>query len=110
MGVYIPGLDMPEYCSECRFGILSGDRYWCAVSLKYRNHEAANYISNDCPLVEIKTPHGRLIDADELMKDICDSLNQMTNIGIAVDGEWLWQKLDDALDNAPTVIEAEGMQ
>lgn len=50
----------------------------------------------------------RIIDADTLMKDICDSLNQMTNIGIAVDGDWLWAKLNDAIDNAPT-IESEQM-
>lgn len=45
----------------------------------------------------------RLVDADALLNDICESLNQMTNIGIAVDGEWLWGKLNDALDNAPTI-------
>lgn len=45
----------------------------------------------------------RLIDADALMKDICDSLNQMTDIGITVDGDWLWAKLNDAIDNAPTI-------
>lgn len=48
----------------------------------------------------------RIIDADALYKDICDDLNQMTKIGIMVDGEWLWAKLNDALENAPT-IEAE---
>ena len=47
----------------------------------------------------------RLIDADALYKDICDSINQMTAIGIAVDGEWMWAKLNDALDNAPTIEE-----
>lgn len=47
----------------------------------------------------------RLIDADALMKDICDSLDQMTNIGIVVDGDWLWAKLNDAIDNAPTIEE-----
>ena len=45
----------------------------------------------------------RAIDADALMKDICDSLDQMTDIGIAVDGDWLWAKLNDAIDNAPTI-------
>ena len=44
----------------------------------------------------------RYIDADALYKDICDSLNAMTKIGIAVDGEWLWGKLNDSLKNAPT--------
>lgn len=47
----------------------------------------------------------RLIDGDALMKDICDSLDQMTNIGIVVDGDWLWAKLNDAIDNAPTIEE-----
>lgn len=45
----------------------------------------------------------RAIDADVFYKDICDSLNEMTRIGIAVDGEWLWGKLNDSLANAPTI-------
>lgn len=45
----------------------------------------------------------RLIDADAFYKDICDSLNEMTRIGITVDGEWLWGKLNDSLENAPTI-------
>ena len=45
----------------------------------------------------------RLIDADAFYKDICDALNEMTRIGIAVDSEWLWGKLNDALENAPTI-------
>lgn len=49
----------------------------------------------------------RIIDADALMKDVCDSLNQMTNIGIAVDGDWLWAKLNDAIDNAPIIKSAQ---
>lgn len=69
MGVYIKDMNMPENCSECRFGILSGDRDWCAVSLKYRNHETAGHVPDDCPLVEVKTPHGDLIDRNELEPD-----------------------------------------
>lgn len=45
----------------------------------------------------------RLIDADALFKNICDSINEMTKIGVMVDGEWLWAKLNDALENAPTI-------
>ena len=45
----------------------------------------------------------RLIDADALYRDICDSMNEMTKIGIAVDAEWMWAKLNDALENAPTI-------
>ena len=51
--------------------------------------------------------HGRLIDADAMFKDICNSIESMTDIGIAVDGQYLWEKLNDALFNAPTIIEAD---
>lgn len=51
-------------------------------------------------------PHGRLIDADAMFKDICDSIDEMTTIGVAVDGQWLWNKLNDTLENAPTIIPA----
>lgn len=52
--------------------------------------------------------HGRLGDLDAVMSDICSGINAMTNIGIAVDGEYLWGKLNDAIDNAPTIIEKDG--
>lgn len=52
--------------------------------------------------------HGRLGDLDSIMNDINDSINEMTNIGISVDGQYLWAKLNDAIDNAPVIIEADG--
>ena len=46
----------------------------------------------------------RTIDADAFMDDIYNSIDEMTKIGIMVDGEWLLRvKLKDALDNAPTI-------
>lgn len=51
--------------------------------------------------------HGRLGDLDAVMSDICASVNEMTNIGIMVDGEYLWAKLNDAIENAPIIIEAD---
>lgn len=45
----------------------------------------------------------RLIDADALMEDINESLSAMTGIGIAVGGDWLWAKLNDAIEHAPTI-------
>lgn len=51
--------------------------------------------------------HGRLGDLDSIMKDINDSINELTNIGISVDGDYLWAKLNDAVDNASVIIEAD---
>ena len=69
----------------------------------------APYIGEMPAMYEVApiSSHGRLIDADAMFKDICDDINAMTAVGIAVDGQWLWDKLNDALENAPTVIPAE---
>lgn len=48
--------------------------------------------------------HGRIGDLDSIMNDISNSINEMTNIGISIDGQYLWAKLNDAIDNAPTII------
>lgn len=52
--------------------------------------------SPDCPLVEIPTPHGRLIDADKLANE--------TFYGATSAPYITYRKFV----NAPTVIEAEG--
>lgn len=49
--------------------------------------------------------HGRIGDLDAVMSDISTSINEMTNIGVAVDDNYLWAKLNDAIDNAQTFIE-----
>ena len=54
--------------------------------------------------------HGRIGDLDAVMDDINRSINEMTNIGIAIDGEYLWGKLNDAIDNAETIIPAESKE
>ena len=71
MSVFIKGMDMPKTCALC--------------FLRDDFHDYCPYEKNketDCPLVEVKTPHGKLKDADNLK----------------VFGD-LWE--------APTVIEAE---
>ena len=50
--------------------------------------------------------HGRIGDLDSVMNDINNDINEMTNIGIMVDGEYLWGKLNDAIYNAHTLIES----
>ena len=52
-------------------------------------------------MMDQKTP--RYIDANAMFADIENGINAMTKIGITVDGEWLWDKLLDAFENAPTI-------
>ena len=51
--------------------------------------------------------HGRLIDADDIMNDIKNDINEMTNLGLAVTCDYLWGKINDAIYNAPTIIESD---
>lgn len=50
MSVLIMGVEMPTECGKC----FVGDRSIC---------------KDGCPLVDVPTPHGRLIDADELKRN-----------------------------------------
>ena len=45
----------------------------------------------------------RWIDADALHEYICSSINEMTKIGVMVDGEYLWGLINEGIENAPTI-------
>lgn len=98
MGVYIPNWKMPPTCGACAFFIPNihdrGDDSVCPLAICETRADCKK--PSYCPLVEVK-PHGRLIDADALIK-------QMTKEGWADGCGWA-----DALDLAlaPTIIEAE---
>ena len=46
----------------------------------------------------------RTIDADALKEAINSTIAQATKIGIMADADYLWELLNYAIDNAPTVI------
>lgn len=58
--------------------------------------------------IPIPEGHGRIGDLDALKADVEGFIECMTNNGAVVDGEMLWGKLLDALDNAKTIAPAEG--
>jgi hypothetical protein len=45
----------------------------------------------------------RLISANKLMNYINGSIEEMTKVGVAIDGEYLWGLINYAIENAPTV-------
>ena len=62
-GIYIPGMEMPETCCDCRFAVDG----WCYAAEKQDNKQYLNDTqrTNWCPLVPVPD-HGRLIDADKI--------------------------------------------
>lgn len=123
MSILIKGMKMPsecEYCGFCRY-YPENRNVWCnAVNRILRlNWHEPNWTYLDvprpdwCPLTEVPTPHGRLIDADELIREIgslhvggIEAVSDLTkDRGNTWDGglHSAWREIDDA----PTVIEAE---
>lgn len=104
MSVIIEGMEMPCGCKTCQLRDLCFDYYVCRA----KKLERGGYLDVDdeaiagrrhrcCPLVEIPTPHGRLIDADKLLE----------SFGKAIEEDNHFVNFFSLVDEAPTIIEAE---
>lgn len=62
MSVIVKGMEMPNTCGECHFLHNEGFYEWCCLT----GSDDYFYDSRpySCPLVNIPSGHGRLIDAD----------------------------------------------
>ena len=98
MSVLIKKMEMPKGCWACPFAV--GKHYECLFTRKSSNWGLTTRPS-DCPLIEVKSPHGRLIDADALMIEVMDSdLDHLQRDD--------WKEVIQIVADAPTIIEAEG--
>jgi hypothetical protein len=75
MSVLIKDLDMPKSCFECDFnrGEYGRDCYEkCSCTLTSHQMNLKDYKCRpkECPLVEVATPHGGLIDGDKLYREV----------------------------------------
>ena len=94
MSVIVRGMGMPERCAMCFLRV--GD---CKQRIYMEQRPKA------CPLVEIPTPHGRLIDGDayiKMMEEKCDHESSLD--------EWVLKVCRGGVSIMPTVIEAEGRE
>ena len=95
---YIVPRDKPKRCTrpKCRFM----DRDTLDCRLQGKSWESFEEQYEHCPLIEIPTPHGRLID----IKSVEDG--KFHAVGNDCQ-RWWNDALESVIDNAPTVIEAE---
>ena len=92
MSVVVLGMEMPDNCEDCF-------AYWrnayCTISNVQKGRKD---MQNLCPLRPLPEKHGRLIDADALMRDV----RKNSESYFADDFAHQW------VDYPPTIIEAEG--
>ena len=100
MSVLIRGMDMPNDCSECFVKVRE-----CDVIEPLKINERPR----DCPLEEVLTPHGRLIDADVLEREMTNGI-KAGNLEEGYEDYTNINNVDDCVDcvrYADTIIEAE---
>lgn len=116
MSVLIKGMDLPKSCATCKL-ICQDTAYKIStfeqvITYFCKGLDENNVIQNtliklpNCPLVEIPTPHGRLIDADRLY----ETIEQMEGFGtIDNENDVVLSAVEvlTEIDEAKTIIEAE---
>lgn len=98
MTVLIRGMDMPREGASLFIEVNSTGHIICQYSDDIVHYGYKN------KAVPVPTPHGRMIDADELYKKI--NVLRIDAIMKSKDANQYWEFLD-AIIQAPTVIEAE---
>ena len=109
MSVIVKGMEMPRTCNDC--GLRDSFDCWITDSYIEARFSKRN---EDCPLVEIPTPHGRLGDLDKLKYDIVVGNQKYLGLNApCLEDVTPIENVDDCIDAiafAPTVIEAEGSE
>ena len=102
MSVFVKNLDIPRNCRECPIMHEYKGMDICTVPFRRIDNSYTRDKPEWCPLVEVSTPHGRLIDGDYLKEHIT---------ACATNGRPLHKmelsELLEAIDDVPTVIEEE---
>lgn len=102
MSVLIMGMGMPNRCFECIF-LTTVPNFFCLAGKRDLCAEHGINISRPdwCPLIEVQSPHGDLVDRDALMTEVMDSdLDHLQRDD--------WKEVIQIVADAPTIIEAEG--
>ena len=115
---YIVPKEIPNCCGRCPCFHAERLMYCQAVKADKNKRIYAPYGEGRpdwCPLIKIP-PHGRLIDADKFkadhsMKNDCaECEKELQGSSVSCEYDRIYSKMDfcEWLDDAPTVIEAEG--
>ena len=104
MSVLIKGIQMPEDCFSCPLK----EEGFCNITNAYA---AQIYKRNsDCPLIELPKHHGRLIDADRLMRVYEDRLEKVADrYGVDSSEAGILSGAMKLLMIELGIVEAEGM-
>ena len=92
---------LPSSCEKCPFNYADMSVGICMAADKTIDTRTYGRKRHpDCPMTELPIPHGRLIDADEIVWFIDNH--------IALGKKWVeFETIKDMINSLPTIIEAE---
>ena len=104
MGIYMLKAEMPHDCCEC-YHKHACERYWARLGTS----ELIPWDSRDdnCPLVEVKNPHGRLIDIEVLCERLLTAWDTADEEGKQIVSAVIADVVTPIVVGVPTVIESE---
>lgn len=110
MSIFLRGVDMPECCCGCPCCYEKADGSCFCTAVK--DGEPCDIENLDqrlpnCPAEGVPEPHGRLIDADELMKVIEANDYTLRDFYNTTDRGMFTIGIKQAIDEASTIIETE---
>ena len=74
MSVIVRGMEMPTNCADCPLNYdqmacaVTGTRWW-SDSMVIMNFDSDKERMPNCPLIEVPTPHGDLVDREKLLAE-----------------------------------------
>lgn len=81
MSVLIKGMNKPKDCGYCQFcieeDVMFETEFRCSITGIYMDED--HCFPDICPIVELPEHHGKLIDADRLMKVYEDRLEKVAD-------------------------------
>ena len=103
MSVIIKNMEVPQCCGACHVGFCK--QIGCELYIGFDDYATSRH--PDCPISNIPTPHGRLIDADALMKEIQETCKRLYGTDDISTASPTLSVFKLYIGEAPTVIGAE---
>lgn len=103
--ILIRGVVTPLTCEECP--CYDNNDYSCNVTGCSVKEYRFDGRPDNCPIVEVPTPHGRLIDADALLRVIEENSYRLRGVTNSTENGMFLTGIRQAIDESPTIIEAE---
>lgn len=104
MSILIKDMEIPKNCVECKLSDHISPTECPIYSIEKGDYWDKRY--KYCPIVEVPTPHGRMIDADAFVEDLTNSAYKVWNLLSPVTQQVIRRVCDD-IKKYPTIIEAE---